>query len=59
MKKKVNKRMPTPKQKLIYNCIPTSFFVVFFCVNILLVKKLPVVPAVSSTADTSQKETEM
>ena len=26
MKKKGNKRMPTPKQKLIHNPIPTSLF---------------------------------
>ena len=31
MKKKANKRMPTPKQKLIHNPIPTSLFVVSLC----------------------------
>ena len=38
MKKKGNKGMPTPKQKLIHNPIPTSLL--FVCVNILFVKKL-------------------
>ena len=47
MKKKGNKGMPTPKQKLIRNPIPTSLL--FVCVNILLVKKVSIVPAVSSS----------
>ena len=42
MKKKGNKRMPTPKQKLIHNPIPTSLFIVS-----LLVKKVSIVPAKS------------
>ena len=42
MKKKGNKRMPTPKQKLIHNPIPKSLFVV--CVNILLVKRYQLCP---------------
>ena len=45
MKKKGNKRMPTPKQKLIHNPIPTSLL--FVCVNIILVKKVSIVPAKS------------
>ena len=48
--KKANKRMPTPKQKLIHNPIPTSLFV--FCVNILLVKKVSILPAVSLSKTT-------
>ena len=59
MKKKAKKRMPTPKQKLIHNPISTSLFVLFLCVNILLVKKISIVPAVSLTTDTYQKETKM
>ena len=43
MKKKANKRMPTPKQKLIHNPIPTSFVCCLF-VNILLVKKVSIMP---------------
>ena len=31
MRKKGNKRMPTPKQKLIYNPIPTSLFLSDMC----------------------------
>ena len=31
MKKKANKRMPTPKQKLIHNSIPTSLFLSDMC----------------------------
>ena len=31
MKKKGNKRMPTPKQKLIHNPIPTSLFLSDIC----------------------------
>ena len=38
MKKKGNKGMPTPKQKLFHNPIPACFLFVF--VNILLLKKL-------------------
>ena len=41
-------RMPTPKQKLIHNPIPTSFLL-FVCVNILLVEKVSILPAVSSS----------
>ena len=47
MKKKGNKRMPTPKQKLIHS--PSIHLCLFVCVNILLVKKLSIVPAVSSS----------
>ena len=56
MKKRGNKRMATPKQKFIHNPI----YLLFVCVNILLVKKLSIVPAVSSsTIDAYQKETKM
>ena len=40
MKKKGNKKMPTPKQKCIQNPIPTSLL---DCVNIMLVNKVPIV----------------
>ena len=33
--KEGNKGMPTPKQKLIHNPIPTSLFVVCLCINII------------------------
>ena len=46
MKKMGNKRMPTPKLKLIQNPIPTSLFLVYFCKH-TLVKKVSIVPAVS------------
>ena len=36
MKKKGNKRMPTPKQKLIRNPFPTSLLVVCLCAHIIL-----------------------
>ena len=39
--------MPTPKQKLIHNPIPTSFFVV--CLRKHTFRKLLIVPAVSSS----------
>ena len=55
MKKKVNKRMPTPKQKLIHNPICTSL--VFFCFFSFIVSSTTdtyqIVPALSST-DTYQ-----
>ena len=44
MKKKGNKKMLIPKQKLIHDPIP-SFFVV--CINIILVRKVSIVPAIS------------
>ena len=48
MKKEGNKGMPTPKQKLIHNPIPTPLFVI--CVYIYTyILKLSVVPAVSSS----------
>ena len=49
MKKKGNKGIPTPKQKLIHNPIPTSLFVVCLCINNTFSKAQSesVVPAVS------------
>ena len=51
----------TPKQKVIHNPIPIHLCLLFICVNILLVKKLSILPAVSSFNNTHihQKETKI
>ena len=54
--KKGNKRMPTPKQKLIHNPIPISLFVVCLCKH-TFGYNLPIEPAVSSSSKRHISET--
>ena len=57
MKKKGNKGMPTPKQKLIHNPIPTSLFVVCLCIyTCILLVKPSIVPTVSSSNNRNMSE---
>ena len=53
MKEKGNKRMPTPKQKLIHNPIPTSLFV---AINILLVNKVSIIVSTVSSSTNNRKK---